>query len=91
MDNLIKENQSLKHSLHLVDSSITTAEESAQALLRQNSVLSESKNAVFQIISGIPLIGDLTNKISVKRKKDRLILGSIIGFLMFFIVWYLFG
>jgi len=91
VDTLIKENQSLKNSLYLADASIDSADQAAQAIFRQTQSLANSKSAVGSIISGIPYIGELSNKVNVKRKKDRLILGSLIGFLMFVIVWYLFG
>ncbi|OHS99085.1 Golgi SNAP receptor complex member 1-like protein [Tritrichomonas foetus] len=90
-DILIKESQSLRNSSQMVDDAIETGIAVNERLFNQMSTMSNSNQTFQAVIGKIPYIGDLTNKIQVKRKRDRMILGSLIGFLMFFCVWYLFG
>lgn len=91
MDLLTNENQSLLNSHKDIDDTIDTGTEALERIQRQQRTLAGTNRSLNQIISKVPVIGDLSSKISVKRKRDRLILGGLIGFLMFFCVWYLFG
>lgn len=91
LDNAIKESQSLRHSLETTEQTIGLAIEANERMNIQRSKLMSSENRIEEIISTVPLIGELYNKINVRRKRDRLILGGLIGFLMFFCVFYLFG
>lgn len=90
-DILIKESQSLRNSSQLADNAIETSIAVNERIMAQMNTMDHSSNTYQSIINKVPLIGTMTSKIQIKRKKDRLILGSLIGFLMFFCVWYLFG
>ena len=90
-DILIKENQSLVNSQRMVEEAIGTGIAVNERLIRQMETLGHSNNIFSDIATKVPLIGKLTGQIQIKRKRDRMILGSLIGFLMFFCVWYLFG
>lgn len=90
-DMLIKESQSLRNSTNMTDDAIETGILVNQRLLQQMDTMTRTTNTYSSILSKVPYIGELSSKIQIKRKKDRMILGSLIGFLMFFCVWYLFG
>lgn len=90
-DILIKESQSLRNSSQMADEAIETSIAVNERIMAQMNTMNNSANTYQSIINKVPVIGSMTSKIQVKRKKDRLILGSLIGFLMFFCVWYLFG
>ena len=91
LDDTVKESQSLMYSLRKADDAIETAGLVSERLNNQMSYLRSSNDRLEQIISTVPVIGNLTSKIEIRRRRDRLILGGLIGFLMFFCVWYLFG
>ncbi|EAX97703.1 hypothetical protein TVAG_280040 [Trichomonas vaginalis G3] len=91
LDILSKENTSLMNSIKMVDDAIGIASESNVRMTEQMNSISVANDRLTTIIQGIPYIGELAQGIQVRRKRDRLVLGGLIGFLMFFIVWYLFG
>ena len=65
--------------------------ESMIRIREQRGRLINSRDRIDGLISGIPYVGEVVSKVKIKKKKDRLILSTLIGFLMFFVVWYLFG
>lgn len=91
MDMLLSENRSIQNSASAVAKTLEVGIAARERLLEQEAALARSNNKLEQMIGQVPFVGQLASKIEVKRKKDRLILGGLIGFLMFFCVWYLFG
>lgn len=91
LEGAIKESQSLRSSLDTTEQTIGLAVEANQRMGAQRGRLSSSRARLSDIISTVPVIGELSSKIQVRRKRDRLILGGLIGALMFFCVWYVFG
>ena len=91
LDMLVKENASLSNTMRMVIEAQEQVIATGQRMSQQMSVLEGANDKMTSIITSVPYLGDLAKKIEVKRKRDRLILGGLIGFLMFFCVWYLFG
>ena len=91
LDTLLQENISLGQTMKMVTDAQELAAATQQRMAQQMSILESANDKMTKIITSVPYIGDLASKIEVKRKRDRLILGGLIGFLMFFCVWYLFG
>jgi Golgi SNAP receptor complex protein 1 len=84
-------NESIRRAQSLLEETIDVGISVQDRMASQGSLIGRSADNVQKIIGKIPGIGNLANKIEVKRKRDRLILGGLIGFLMFFCVWWLFG
>ena len=41
--------------------------------------------------SKFPLINSLVNKINLRKRRDTIILGCVIGLCLVFMIWYMFG
>lgn len=88
---LAKENNSIMNSSRMVDDAISLSSQTMTRMDDQMRVINNANDRLTTIIQSVPYLGELAQGIQVRRKRDRLILGGLIGFLMFFIVWYLFG
>jgi Golgi SNAP receptor complex protein 1 len=84
-------NESIRRAQSLLEDTIDVGIAVQDRMASQGSLIDRSAGNVQKIIGKIPGIGNLATKIEIKRKRERLILGGIIGFLMFFCVWWLFG
>ena len=91
LEMLMKENMSLSNTMRMVSEAQEQALATGQRMNQQMAILEGANEKMTSIITSVPYLGDLAKKIEVKRRRDRLILGGLIGFLMFFCVWYLFG
>ena len=91
LEMLMKENMSLSNTMRMVTEAQEQVLATGQRMDQQMSILEGANEKMTKIITSVPYLGDLAKKIEVKRRRDRLILGGLIGFLMFFCVWYLFG
>ena len=88
---LVQENSSLTNTMKMVTEAQEQALATTQRMAQQMSILEGANQKMTTILTSVPYLGDMASKIQIKRKRDRLILGGLIGFLMFFCVWYLFG
>jgi Golgi SNAP receptor complex protein 1 len=88
---LAAETSSIRESSDLVDSTLELANATTHKIRSQTTMMNNSNNNLQKYVAAVPIIGGLVKKIDVKRKRDRLVLGGLIGVLMFFCVWYLFG
>ena len=91
MDLLMKENDSIRKSKQGIDDAMELGIATQEKMLQQRAYMVGATSRLQSVIEQVPLVGTLAGKIEVKRQRDRLILGGLIGFLMFVIVWYLFG
>lgn len=91
LTNLIEERNALQSTSNLIDQACALSAHTSNDLHSQGQTLTHAKSNVDQIIGSIPYIGELSKKVLVKKKRDRIVLGSLIGFLMFVLVWYMFG
>ena len=91
MNHSLSERIALEQTSSLIDHAFEVNLQTQRNLDEQDRTLQHAKRNLDQIILKIPYVGDLSKKILLKRKRDRIILGSLIGFLMFVLVWYLFG
>ena len=41
--------------------------------------------------SKFPMINNLVNKINLRKRRDTIIIGLVIGICMVFMIWYIFG
>lgn len=91
MDLLMKENDSIRKSKQGIDDAMELGIATQEKMLQQRAYILGAAGRLQSIIEQVPIVGSLAGKIEVKRQRDRLILGGLIGFLMFVVVWYLFG
>lgn len=82
---------SLLHTNDDLDKALAMSDGVHVRLSAQAQALQNALDNLGGIIGKAPVIGSMASKIDVKKKRDRIILGGLIGFLEFFIVWYLFG
>ena len=78
-DLLLKEHDHVKHTTRMADEIINMAIDSKESLSNQRRALSGIFNTTESITNKFPLLNRLTNKIQLKRKKDSIILGSVIA------------
>jgi Golgi SNAP receptor complex protein 1 len=90
-DILAAEHESIRASSDMLDNALELGLSTNERLAKQGQMIAHSTSNLQQLAAKVPIIGALTGKIDVKRKRDRMILGSLIGVLGFFFVWYLFG
>jgi Golgi SNAP receptor complex protein 1 len=90
-DILAAEHESIRNSSDLVDSAIDLGIATNERLITQGQMLAHSTSNMQQIIGKMPILGGLAAKVNVKRRRDRLILGTVIGVLAFILFWYMFG
>lgn len=91
LDTLRSESDLLRNCRKEIGNIMEMSNESMIRIREQREKLFKTGDRLHKLVTGVPYIGDMVSKIKIKKKKDRLILSSLIGFLMFFIVWYLFG
>ena len=78
-DLLLKEHDHVKHTTRMADEIINMAIDTKESLSNQRKALSGIFNTTESITNRFPLLNRLTNKIQFKRKKDSIILGSVIA------------
>ena len=91
VNNSLSERMALEQTSQLIDLAFDVNMQIEHDLDKQDRTLQHAKGNLDEIIGRIPYVGELSKKIVFKKKRDRLILGTLIGFLMFVLVWYLFG
>ena len=91
MDHLLRESESARNSERLIDEQIHIAIESREALANQRLALKAVKTKLNDIANRFPLINSLVQKINLRKRRDSVILGLVIGLCLLFMLWYLFG
>jgi hypothetical protein len=88
---LMSEHESIRNSDEALDATLDIGMAASDRLFAQSSGLAHSNAHLQTILSILPGARFFATKIQVNRKCGRLVLGSLIGSIMFFFVWYLFG
>ena len=89
-DLLLKEHDHVKHTTRMADEIINMAIDTKESLSNQRKALTGIFNTTESITSRFPLLNRLTNKIQFKRKKDSIILGSVIAVGLIIFIFLLF-
>ena len=55
------------------------------------TLLQAMRTKLNDIANRFPLINSLVQKINLKKRKDSVILGAVIGFCLLFMLWWVFG
>nr|ADD38357.1 Golgi SNAP receptor complex member 1 [Lepeophtheirus salmonis] len=91
MESLLMENESVRNSERLLDEQINIALDSRETLISQRQAFKAMRKKLNDISNRFPVINNLVHKINLRKKKDAVILGSVIGFCLLFFLWYMFG
>jgi len=91
MDHLLRESESARNSERLIDEQINIAIESRETLARQRLAFKAMRTKLNDIANRFPLINSLVQKINLKKRKDSVILGAVIGVCLLFMLWWVFG
>jgi len=91
MDSLQRELEHTRNSERLIDEQINIALETRDNLVNQREILKAVQTKLNDLSSKFPLINSLVNKINLRKRRDTIILGSVIGLCLVFMIWYMFG
>ena len=91
MDSLQRELEHTRNSERMIDEQINIAMETRDNLVDQRKILKGIQTRLNDLSSKFPLINSLVNKINLRKRRDTIILGSVIGFCLVFMIWYVFG
>ncbi|KAI6652740.1 Golgi SNAP receptor complex member 1 [Oopsacas minuta] len=89
-DLLLKEHEHVKHTTRMADEIINMAIDTKESLSNQRKALSGIFSTTDSISNKFPLLNRLSNKIQFKRKKDSIILGSVIAVGLIIFIFLLF-
>ena len=89
-DLLLKENEHAKHTTRLADEIINIAFDAKENLSNQRKALSTVFNTTDSITNKFPLLNRVANKIQLKRKKESIVLGSVIAIGLIIFIFLLF-
>jgi len=88
---LLEESNHLHSSERLIDQQIGVASAIRNALANQQTTLKLAKNRVLVSIGQrLPIIGSLVQKINLRKRRDSIILGSLIGLCVCVLIFFTF-
>lgn len=91
MDHLLKENEHIRNSDRLIDEQIAIAMETREHLGSQRVTFKAIQTRVNDLAHRFPMINSLVQRIQLRKRRDSLVLGAVIGVCLIFFIWYLFG
>lgn len=89
-DLYIKEAEHLNNSERMVDEQISIAVETRDHLKSQREAFKMIQTKVNDLSNRFPLINTLMTKINIRKRRDSLILGTVIGLCLTFMLWWMF-
>lgn len=91
MELLLKESEHARNSERLIDEHISIAVESREALVNQRLAFKAIQTKLNDISNKFPMINNLVQKINLRKRRDTIILGAVVGLCVTFLLWYMFG
>jgi len=91
MDALLRESEHTRNSERMIDEQINIALETRESLVSQREAFKAIQTKLNDLTNKFPLINNLVNKINIKKRRDSIILGCVIGLCLVFLLWYIFG
>ncbi|XP_064101307.1 Golgi SNAP receptor complex member 1-like [Macrobrachium nipponense] len=88
-DLYLKESEHLASSERMVDEQITIAVETRDHLKSQREAFKMIQTKVNDLSNRFPLINTLMTKINIRKRRDSLILGTVIGLCLTFLLWWM--
>ncbi|KAG7174428.1 Golgi SNAP receptor complex member 1-like [Homarus americanus] len=89
-DLYLKESEHLANTEGMVDEQITIAVETRDHLKSQREAFKMIQTKVNDLSNRFPLLNTLMTKINIRKRRDSLILGTIIGLCLTFMLWWMF-
>ncbi|XP_005176447.1 Golgi SNAP receptor complex member 1 [Musca domestica] len=90
-DMYLKESSHINSSNTLINDQINIAIETREHLLSQRQAFKRFQTRLNDISNRFPLISSLIQRINIKKKRDALILGAVIGFCVILLIIYAFN
>lgn len=75
----LKENEHLKSSDRLVDDQISIAMETKEHIMAQRDTMKRIQSRVNDLASRFPVINSVVQRINIKKKRDAIVVGGVIG------------
>jgi len=91
MELLLKENEHARRSERMIDDQINIAVESRETLMSQRVAFKAIQTKLNDISNRFPLINNLVQKINLRKRRDTIIMGSVIGLCLVILLWYWLG
>ena len=91
MESMQRELEHTRNSERMIDEQINIALETRDNLVNQREVLKAVQTKLNDLSSKFPLINSLVNKINLRKRRDTIIMGSVIGVCLVFMIWYVLG
>jgi len=91
MELLLKESEHARNSERLIDEHISIAVEAREALVNQRMAFKAIQTKLNDIATKFPMINNLVQKINLRKRRDTLVMGAVIGTCLVFLLWYQFG
>ena len=90
-DLYLKEGEHLANSERMIDDQISIAIDTRDHLKSQRETFKMIQTKVNDLSNRFPLINTLMTKINIRKRRDSLILGTVIGLCLTFMLWWMFG
>jgi len=91
MEILLKENEHARRSERMIDEQINIAVESRETLMNQRVAFKAIQTKLNDLSNRFPMINNLVQKINMRKRRDTIIMGSVIGLCFVFLLWYWLG
>lgn len=88
MDALLRESEHARNSERLIDEQISIAMETRDNLVFQRETIKAFQKRLNDIMTRFPVINNLVNKINVRKRRDVIIIGTVIGLCLTFFIWW---
>ena len=87
MDLLLQESESARNSERMIDDQINIAIEARETLVNQRLVFKTIQTKLNDITNRFPVINSLVQKINLRKRRDSIILGTVIGLCLTLLLW----
>eukprot|EP00095_Tigriopus_kingsejongensis_P005002 snap_masked-scaffold139_size317827-processed-gene-0.8 protein:Tk05002 transcript:snap_masked-scaffold139_size317827-processed-gene-0.8-mRNA-1 annotation:"golgi snap receptor complex member 1" len=88
MDLLLQETESARNSERMIDDQINIAIEARESLVSQRIAFKAIQTKLNDIANRFPVINSLVQRINLRKRRDTIILGLIVGLCLTFLIWY---
>jgi len=91
LDLLMAEGESARSSERMIDDQIAIAIETRETLHNQRATFKAIQTKLNDLSNRFPMINSLVQKINLRKRRDTVVLGLVIGLCFTFLLWYAFG
>jgi Golgi SNAP receptor complex protein 1 len=75
----------------LLDEQISIAIETRETLVNQRVAFKAIQTKLNDLSNRFPVINSLVQKINMRKKRDSIIIGAVVGLCLVFILWFAFA